>query len=105
MVPVKLTDQVPCLVTEGELFGVTGEHDLGDVDAEKLALLGLAQTVEQDVVYGAFSAADDRLTTIFVQELRLVLHIDLLFQLQIVLAKDQDLAFKRNVDISGATNG
>ena len=46
MVPVKLTDQVPCLVTEGELFGVTGEHDLGDVDAEKLALLGLAQTVE-----------------------------------------------------------
>lgn len=105
MVPIELTDQVACLVTQGELFRVTREHDLGDVNTEKLALLSLAKTVEEDVIDGAFSTADDGLSTILVQVLRLVLHINLLLQLQIILAEDQDLAFKSHINICGATNG
>ena len=105
MIAIKLGDQIARRVTEGKLFAVTREHDLGYVNAEKLALLSLAKTVEEDVIDGAFSAADDGLSTILVQVLRLVLHINLLLQLQIILAEDKDLAFKSHINICGATNG
>ena len=66
VIPVKLTDQVARLVTQGELLAVTREHNLGDVNAEELPFLGLAQTVEQDVVDSTFSTADDSFASILI---------------------------------------
>ena len=34
MVAIKLREQIASLVTQRELLGVSGEHDLGDVDAK-----------------------------------------------------------------------
>lgn len=104
MVPIKLRNQVASLVAEGELVRVSREHDLGDVDAEHLPFLGLAHAVEQDVVDGALSTTHDGLSAVFVEENGLVLHVNLLFQLQVALPKDENLPFKGNVDISGGAD-
>ena len=105
MIAIKLRDQVSSLVTQSELLGVSREHDLGDVDAKQLTLLGLAQTVEQDVVDGAFLAANDRFSTVLVQVHRLVLHVDLLLQLQVTLAEDEDFSFKSDIDVRAGPHG
>ena len=76
MITIELRDQVTGLVAEGKLLGVAREHDLSNVDAEELTLLRLAQTIEQNVVDRAFLATDDSLSSIFIEELRLVLHVD-----------------------------
>ena len=99
MVTIKLRDKISRLVAEGELLAVSREHDLGDVNAEKLPLLGLAQTIEQDVIDGTFLAADDSFTTILVKVHRLILHVDLLFQLQVALTEDEDFPFKSDIDV------
>ncbi len=100
MIPVKLADQVACLVTKSELFRIAREHDLRDVNAEELPLLGLAQTVEQDVVDGTFGATNDGFAPIFVKEARLVLHINLLLELEVTFTEDEDLALQSHIDIS-----
>ena len=99
VITVELWDQLTSLVGEGELFRVPGEHDLGNVDAEELTLLGLAQAVEKDIVDSSFLATNDRFPAIFIQEHRLVLHVDLFLQLQVVLAEDEDLAFECHIDV------
>ena len=99
MVAIELRDQVTSLVAEGKLLAVAREHDLRDVHAEELALLGLAERVEQDIVDSAFSAAHDSLSAILVEEHGLILHVDLLLQLQVLLAKDQDLALQGHIDV------
>ena len=105
MIAIKLRDQVASLVTQCELLGVSGEHDLGDIDAKELTLLRLAQTVEQDIVDCALLAANDRFAAILVQMHRLVLHVDLLLELQIALAEDEDFPLKRNVDVRAGAYG
>jgi len=99
MISIKLRNQIPRLVAKSEFLGVTREHNLGDIYAKKLSFLSLAQTVEKDIVDSALLTADNSLFAIFVQVHRLILHVDLLFQLQVALTKDQDLSFKGHVDI------
>ena len=99
VITVELRDQLTSLVSKSELFGVSREHDLGNIDAEELALLCLAQTVEEDIVDSAFLTTNDRFSTVLIQEHRLILHIDLFLQLQVVLAKDQNLAFECHIDV------
>ena len=99
VIPVKLTDQVARLVTQGELLAVTREHNLGDVNAEELPFLSLAQTVKEDVVDSTLSTADDSFASILIEEAWLVLHIDLFLQLEVVLAEDENLSLKGHVDI------
>ena len=48
--------------------------------------------------------ADNSLFAIFVQVHRLILHVDLLLQLQVALTKDQDFSFKGHVDIGWGAN-
>lgn len=104
MITVKLRDQVSSLVAKGKLIGVSGEHDLSDVHAEHLPLLRLTHTVEEDVVDGTFLAADNSFSAVFVEEHGLILHVNLLLQLQVALAKDQDFPLEGHVDISGRAN-
>ena len=70
-----------------------------------MTLLRLAQTIEQDIVDGAFLAANDRLTAILVQVHRLVLHVDLLLELQVALAEDENFALECNVDVRARAHG
>ena len=104
MIAIKLRDQVSSLVTQSELLGVSREHDLGDVDTKQLTLLGLAQTVKQDVVDGAFLAANDRFSPILIEIHWLVLHVDLLLQLKVTLAKDENFPLKSDVYVRAGTH-
>ena len=99
VITVKLRDQLTSLVSQSELLGVSGEHDFGDIDTEELALLSLAQAIEKDVVDSSFLATNDRFSTILIQEHRLILHVDLFLELQVVLAEDQNLAFECHIDV------
>jgi len=101
MISIELRDKVSCLVTEGKLFRITREHDLGNVDTEDLAFLSLGQTVEQNVVDCALSASNDSLTSIFIQVHGLIFHVDLLLELQVCLAKDEDFPFECDIDVCG----
>ena len=105
VIPVKLTDQVARLVTQGELLAVTREHNLGDVNAKELPFLSLAQTVKEDVVDSTLSTADDSFASILIEEAWLVLHIDLFLQLEVVLAEDENLSLESHVDICATANG
>ena len=99
VISVKLRQQVPCLVDKGKLLGVSCKHDFLDVTGEELLLLCLAETVEEDVVYGTFLTPDDGLLAVFVQEHGLVFHVYLLFQFQVLLPEYQDFPFAGNVYI------
>ena len=66
VITVELWDQLTSLVGECKLFRVPGEHDLGNIDAEELTLLGLAQAVEKDIVDSSFLATNDRFSAIFI---------------------------------------
>ncbi len=99
MVSIELRNQVSCLVTKGELLRVTGEHDLSDVNTENLPLLCLRQTIEKDVVDCSLSAAYNSFLAVFIQKHGLILHVDLLFELQVLLAKDEDFPFKSDIDV------
>ena len=104
MISVELGEQVTSLVDESEFLGVTGEHDLCDIDTEKLLLLCLAQAVEEDVVDSSFLAANDCLLSIFVKVRGLVLHVDLLLEFQILFAKDENLPLTCDIDIVLGSN-
>ncbi len=99
MISIELRNQVSCLVTEGKFLRVTGEHDFGDVNAKDLPLLCLRQTIEKDVIDCSFSATYDSFFAIFIQKHGLVLHVDLLFELQVLLAKDEDFPLESDVDV------
>ena len=99
MVAIELRDQVTSLVAEGKLLAVAREHNLRDVHAKELAFLGLTKRVEQDIVDSAFCAAYDSLTAVLIEVHGLILHVDLLLQLQVLLAKDQDLALQGHIDV------
>ena len=99
MVAIELRDQVTSLIAQGKLLRIAREHDLCDIDTEQLALLSLAKTIKQDVVNSAFRTTDNGLATIFIQVRRLVFHIDLLLQLQVVFAEDKNLSLERNIDV------
>ena len=70
-----------------------------------MTLLRLAQTIEQDIVDGAFLAANDRFTAILVQVHRLVLHVDLLLELQVALAEDENFTLECHVDVRAGAHG
>ena len=105
MVAIELRDQVTGLVAKGKLLAVAREHNLRDIHAEELALLGLAKRIEQDIIDCAFSAAHDSLSAVLVKEHGLILHVDLLLQLQILLSKDQDLALQGHIDVCRGAHG
>ena len=105
VVTIKLRNQITCLIAQGEFLRVAREHDLRDVDTEELSLLRLAQTVKQNVVDCSFLATDDGFAAILVQEHRLVLHVDLLLQLQVALAEDENLAFECHIDVTRGAHG
>lgn len=92
------------LVNKSKLFGVTREHDLVDIHFEKLFLLGLALSIEQDVVDGSLQAANDRFGAIFIHEHGLVVHNDLLLQFQVSLAEDKDLSLTSYINFSLRAN-
>jgi len=104
VVTIELRDKVTCGVAKSEFLGVAREHNLGDIDAEKLAFLRLAKRVKQNVIYGTFLAANDGLATVLIEVDRLVFHVDLLFKLQVLLAEDEDLAFESDVDVGRGTH-
>ena len=100
MVAVELRNQVTVLVDKCELFRVSREHDLVNVDLKELFLLGLALRVKQNVVDRALQAAHDGLGSIFVHELWLVVHDNLFLKFQVSLAENQNLALSGNVHVS-----
>lgn len=104
MVSVELGNQVTVLIDECKLLGVTREHHLVNVNLEKLLLLRLALRFEEDVVDRSFLAAYDGFDPVLVHVLRLVIHHDLLLQLQVSLAEYQNLSFARNIDIGVRAN-
>jgi len=104
VISVELSEQVTSLVYESEFLSVTGEHDLCDIDTEKLFLLCLALAVEENVVDSSLFTAHDCLLSIFIKVRRLILHVDLLLEFQILLAEDEDLPLTGDIYIVLGSN-
>ena len=75
-----------------------------DVDFEKLLLLSLALRVKQNVVDCTFETTNDSLGAIFVHVGWLVVHDNLLFELQVGLAENQNFTLTSNVNFGSGAN-
>lgn len=104
MISVELGNQISLFIDKSKLLGVSGEHNLLDVDLEKLFLLGFTLRVKQDIVDCSLKTAYDGFGAIFIHVRWLIVHDDLLLKFQISFAKDQNLAFTSNIHFSRRTN-
>lgn len=99
VIPVELANQVALRVHQGKLLGVSGEHNLVDVDLEGLLFACFLVRIKQNVVHCAFAAAHNRLFAVLVHENGLLLHDDLLFETQVCLAKNENFTLTGHINI------
>lgn len=105
MITVKLGDQITLLVNESEFLCISREHNFRDVHFETLSFVtNIIKSIEKNVANSSFSATNDGFFTILIHIEGLVIHHNLLFELQISFAEDQNLAFASHKDVLGRTD-